>query len=144
MGCRSSFRPSLTGFFLSCLFPFYSDFRHLCVCSAISPSSDDSIMLMCVCVCLHTHVCVLTASQLLMPFSNCLPYSLGKYLLTSYSVPVMVLDARARAVNIRQRFQPPVCTDFLSKSAGGSAERAHEQAEAVHKPRHQVTKTPLK
>lgn len=56
-GAGSSFRPSLTGFFLSWLFPFYSDFPHLCVLLSLGPLTDN-IMLMCVCVYVCTHMYV--------------------------------------------------------------------------------------
>ena len=67
-----------------------------------------------------------------MPFSNCLPYSLGEYLLTSYSVPVMVLSARARAVNIRDFSL--LSAQTLCSNRQGPVQKGHEQTEAAHGP----------
>lgn len=91
MGCRAH-GPSLTGFFLSCLFLIQTFVTSVFVLLSLRPLMD-SIMLMCVCVYVCTHMYVFNNFSASHAFFQLSPYSLGKYLLTSYSVPVMVLDA---------------------------------------------------
>lgn len=124
-GTGSPFRLFLTGFFHSWLFPFYSVFCHICVCSAVSQSSDGNMVMMMiyVCMCLHTHVCVY---QLLMPFSNCLTYSFFEYLLTAYYVPVMVLCTGARAVNKQTEILDSCLHRLYIQIGRGSAGRTYK------------------
>ena len=100
-GHRKPFQTFSHWFLPLLTFPFlFSLLSHLCLFCYLSVlwwkyGDDDDI---CVYVFAHTCVC-LSASQLLMPFSNCLTYSFFEYLLIAYYVPFMVLGTGAIAVN---------------------------------------------